>query len=72
MTGDIYFHYFQSKKSSGDGKFRSKIYGGDSNTPLFPMGTKFEGFPSTGDRFWAYFSSGAGSHRVCETGVYLL
>ena len=43
ITGDIYFHCFQSKKSSRDGKFKSKLYDGDSDTPFFLMGTKFEG-----------------------------
>ena len=38
----------------------AKLYGGDSNTPFFPMGTKFEGFSFTGDEFLAYFFSGAG------------
>ena len=37
----------------GDDKFRSKLYSGD-NIPFFPMGTKFEGFSSTRDEFWAY------------------
>ena len=60
ITGDIHFNCLQSKNSSGDGKSRPKIYSGDSNTLFFPMGTQFEGLSSTGDEFWAYFSSGVG------------
>ena len=60
ITGNIYFNCFQSKKPSRDDKSRPKIYSGDSNTLFFPMGTQFGGLSSTGDEFWAYFSSGVG------------
>ena len=52
---------FDLKNSSGEGKFRSNLYRyGDINTPFFPIRTKFEGFFSNADEFWAQFSIRAG------------
>ena len=36
ITGNIYFHCFQSKKSSGDGNFTSKLYSGNFSVNFFP------------------------------------
>ena len=53
ITDDIYFHFFNHKNPVGTANSDQNFTVEDSNTKFFPLVTKFEGFSSSGDEFWA-------------------
>ena len=69
MDGDFKFYCLRFEYPMGISKTFNVFRNGNESLVSFPMGVNFHGSFLTGDEFLANFSSGWGSHRVCEKGV---